>query len=63
LELRAEFREAYWTGTLQVWYLSKDIHFFLLHVEFEDGLTISVLKNRATRHKISQLEIVKVFKK
>jgi hypothetical protein len=33
---------------LQFWYHAKDIHFILLHVEFEDGLSISVLKNKTT---------------
>jgi hypothetical protein len=32
-------------------------------VEFEDGLPISVVKNRVTRHQNSQLEIVRVLKK
>jgi hypothetical protein len=49
-------RVAHSTYTLQVWYLSIDRHFFLIHVEFEDGLSISVLKNWATCHKDLQLE-------
>jgi hypothetical protein len=32
--LDAKFIEAYDAGVLQVWYLSIDIHFLLLHVEF-----------------------------
>jgi hypothetical protein len=44
--LRAVFRRAYNTGILQVWYLSIDMHSTLSHVEFEDGLSVSVLKNR-----------------
>jgi hypothetical protein len=38
------------------------MHFILLHVKFEDGLFISVLRNRATLHKNQQLEIVKFRK-
>jgi hypothetical protein len=38
------------------------MHFILPHVEFEDGLSISVVKNKATCHKKLQLEIDKVFK-
>jgi predicted membrane protein len=37
---------AYNTNTLQVWCLLIDIPFILLHVSFEDGLFISVLKAR-----------------
>jgi hypothetical protein len=54
--------EAYSTGIYQFWYLSKDMHSFLFHVEFEDGLSISVVKNRARCNKNSQLEIKKVSK-
>jgi hypothetical protein len=32
-------------------------------VKFEDGLSISFLKNRATRHKNLELEILKFLKK
>jgi hypothetical protein len=39
------------------------MHFILLYVEFEDGSTISVMKNRAISHKRSQLAIVKFLKK
>jgi hypothetical protein len=35
----------------------------LIHVEFEDGLSISVLKNWATCHKDLQLESWKLLKK
>jgi hypothetical protein len=34
LGLKEEFREAYRTGILQVWYFSLDIHFILPHVKF-----------------------------
>jgi hypothetical protein len=51
LELNVVFREAYDTGVLQVQYLSIDIHSLLFHVKFEDSLSISVSRNRATRHK------------
>jgi hypothetical protein len=47
--LSGEFREAYNTGILQFWYLSIDIHFIVFHVEFEDELSISVMKYTATR--------------
>jgi hypothetical protein len=46
LGLSAAFREAYNTGVLCVWYVSIGIHSILFHVEFEDGLIISVLNNR-----------------
>jgi hypothetical protein len=52
LELRVVLREAYSTGTLQVWYLSIDMHFILLHINFEKELSISFLRNRATRPKM-----------
>jgi hypothetical protein len=38
--------DTYDTCTLRVWYLSTDILFILLHVKFEDGLFISVLKKQ-----------------
>jgi hypothetical protein len=50
LGLSVVFREAYSTSTFHVWYLLLDIHFILLHVEFEGGLSMSVMKNRVTRH-------------
>jgi hypothetical protein len=62
-ELGAVFREAYNTGTLQFWYLAIDILCLLFYVEFDDGLSSMILKNRATCLKISQLEIVKALKK
>jgi hypothetical protein len=55
-------KEAYNMGVLRLGYLSIDIRCFLFHVEFEDGLSISVLKNRPTQYKNSQLEIVKFLK-
>jgi hypothetical protein len=36
--------DAYNTELLEVWYLSIDIHFILFYVEFESGLSASVLK-------------------
>jgi hypothetical protein len=39
------------------------MHFILPHVELEDGLSISVLKTKATRPKNLQQEIVKFLKK
>jgi hypothetical protein len=39
------------------------MHLILLHVEFDNGLSISVLKNRATYLKKLPLEIEKVSKK
>jgi hypothetical protein len=44
LGLSVAIREAYSTGILYVWYHSTDIRFILLHVQFEDGLSSSVLK-------------------
>jgi hypothetical protein len=49
LKLNVVLKETYGTGLLQVWYLLIDRHFILLHVKFEDGSSISVLKNTATR--------------
>ncbi|SAL99446.1 hypothetical protein [Absidia glauca] len=46
LELNEEFREAYSKAIVQVWYPSIDIHFILLHVEFEDGLSILTWRDR-----------------
>jgi hypothetical protein len=59
LGLCAVLGEAYSAGILKFWYISIDIHFILCHVEFDGGLSISVLKNKATRHKNPPLEIVK----
>jgi hypothetical protein len=39
------------------------MHFVLLHVKFEGGLSISFLKNRATRYKNLELGDCKVSKK
>jgi hypothetical protein len=33
------FREAYNTGRPRFWYLSTEIHFIVLHVKFEDGMS------------------------
>jgi hypothetical protein len=41
----------------QFLYLSIGMHFILFHVEFEDRLSISILKNMATWYKNLQLEI------
>jgi hypothetical protein len=51
LGLSVVFREVCDTDIRQVWYLSIDTQFILLHVEFEDGLSILVLQKRASRHK------------
>jgi hypothetical protein len=48
LGLSVVLKGAYSTGILQVWYNSINIHFILHHVEFGDGLYISVLKTGAT---------------
>jgi hypothetical protein len=61
--LCGEFREAYIKVILQFWYHSIDIHSILLHVEFEDGLSIPVTKTRCNSHKNLQLEIEKFLKK
>jgi hypothetical protein len=55
--LSVVFGETYNTGILQVWYFSIDTHFILFPVEFEDGLSIPVLQNRATYPKNMQPEI------
>jgi hypothetical protein len=39
--------EAYNTGTLQVWYLLIDMHFIMFHEDFDDGLSVPVLKKRS----------------
>jgi hypothetical protein len=51
LRLKGELREAYNTDVLQFLYLSIDMSFILVHVNFDDGLSISVLKTRETKHK------------
>jgi hypothetical protein len=56
------FTHTYDTDILQVWCISIDMHFILLHVEFEDELFLSVSKYRATCHKSLQL-LLKVLKK
>jgi hypothetical protein len=61
LGLGVMFREALNTCILQVWYPSIVIHCTLFHVDFENGLTISVLQNTATRHKNLPGEIEKSF--
>jgi hypothetical protein len=58
LGLSVVLREAHSKGAFQVWYHSIDIHSILFHVEFEDGLSISVLKNGNWLQNL-QLEIVK----
>jgi hypothetical protein len=60
LGLSVVFTYVYNADILGVWYPSIDIPFILLHVEFEDGSFRSVLKNKATRNKNFQPEIVKV---
>jgi hypothetical protein len=40
-KLSVVFAKAYNAGILQIWCLLMYIHFILLHVEFEDGLSIS----------------------
>jgi hypothetical protein len=63
LKLGVMFREIYDTNIFQVWYPSIDIRFILTRVKFEDGLTISVLKTKATFYKNLQPEIIKFLKK
>jgi hypothetical protein len=50
------FREACDTDALQFWYLSMYIHAISFRVECERGLSISILKNKATFRKSLQLE-------
>jgi hypothetical protein len=52
LEVCVVFGAVTSTGILLFWYLSVAIHFIIIHVQFDDGLSISVLKIRATHHKI-----------
>jgi hypothetical protein len=56
------FKDAYDTGINQVWYLLIDIHFILRHVKFENGLSTTILKTRATCLKNLQLEIIRFLK-
>jgi hypothetical protein len=63
LGINVALKDEYDTCILQFWYLLIDMHFILLHVEFEDGLSVSFLKNKATCHKKLQLEIDKGSKK
>jgi hypothetical protein len=63
LGLNVVFREEDNTATLQILYHPEDRHFILFHVEFKDGLSILVLKNKATRYKNLPLEIEKSLKK
>jgi hypothetical protein len=58
LGLSVVFREAYNAFMLYGWYLSIDMHSILFHVEFKDGLSISVFKTRATHYQNLHLEIV-----
>jgi hypothetical protein len=57
------FTDAYNTGILPFYYHSVDIHPVMLQVEFEDGLSISVLENRPLTPKSIQLKIEKFPKK
>jgi hypothetical protein len=43
-----ELTDAYSIGALRFLWRSVDMDCLLLHVKFEDGLSISVLKNKAT---------------
>jgi hypothetical protein len=62
LKLTVVLIEAYKARTFQFLCHSMDIHFILHHVEFEDGLSISVLENRAACHKNLQQEIKRSLK-
>jgi hypothetical protein len=59
LGLRVVFTDKYDLSILQIWYLSIDIHVILLHMIFEDALSISVSKTRATCYKNLQLKTEK----
>jgi hypothetical protein len=45
------FKEAYSKGIPHFWYLWMDIRFVLPYVQFDNGFSISVVKNKATRYK------------
>jgi hypothetical protein len=49
------FREAYNTNLLQFLYRLIDIHFVLFHVRFDNGLSISISRDRETCSKNLQL--------
>jgi hypothetical protein len=58
LGLGVVFKDSYDTYILQVCCILIDILFAVLHVRFEDMLSVSVLENRATCHRNSTPEIV-----
>jgi hypothetical protein len=62
LGLGVVFTDTYNTGTLKVCYHSINIHFILFRVEFQDGSSISILKNKATSPQNLQQKIKKVSK-
>jgi hypothetical protein len=51
LELSLVFSGAYKVNILRILYRSVDTHCILFRVEFEDGSSVSVLRNRATCYK------------
>jgi hypothetical protein len=55
--LSVAFRENNNTVMLLFWYLALDIQSVLFHVEFEAGLSISVLKTRGNSTQKLHLEI------
>lgn len=59
--LSGEFREARNAGIFRVWCLSIDIHFIMLHVEFEVGLSILVMEKQGNSSQ--KLIIEKYLKK
>lgn len=63
LRLSIVFIDANNTEKLQIYHHSTGIYFALLYVKFEDELSISVLKNRATPHKNLQRKVEKFLKK
>jgi hypothetical protein len=55
--IRVVLRKAYNTDILHDWYQSIDVHCKMLHVEFDDGLSISVLKQGSSVQKVNDLPI------
>lgn len=56
------FADAYSIDRFQFWYPPIDMDYNMLHVKFEDGLSISYSRNGTTRYKISQWKSRQVSK-
>jgi hypothetical protein len=63
LALFVAFTDTYDIRILQVWYLSIDIQFIVIHVEFEDVLSVWVWRERATCYQNWELRDLKFLKR